>query len=138
MLRWFKRFYRSKENLSKNEIDEMMENNDNIVLLDVRSPQEFNEWHMPKAINIPTYEIFEKIQKIIKDKITVFAGQSGAGKSSLLNRLDKTFCNILFVLVGVLAVYKPPIDGLVKYEPIPKRSEDNAVLNAPAIMFTPY
>lgn len=71
MLRWFKRFYRSKENLSKNEIDEMMENNDNIVLLDVRSPQEFNEWHMPKAINIPTYEIFEKIQKIIKDKNTI-------------------------------------------------------------------
>ena len=32
MLRWFKRFYRSKENLSKNEIDEMMENNDNIQI----------------------------------------------------------------------------------------------------------
>ncbi len=30
-----------------------------------------------------------KIKKIIKDKIVVFAGQSGAGKSSLLNKLDK-------------------------------------------------
>ncbi len=30
----------------------------------------------------------EQIKKIFKDKITVFAGQSGAGKSSLLNRLD--------------------------------------------------
>lgn len=30
----------------------------------------------------------ESIKKIFKDKITVFAGQSGAGKSSLLNRLD--------------------------------------------------
>lgn len=38
------------------------------------------------------YEVFEntddKLKNIFKDKITVFAGQSGSGKSSLLNRLD--------------------------------------------------
>lgn len=32
----------------------------------------------------------DNIKKIFKNKITVFAGQSGAGKSSLLNRLDNT------------------------------------------------
>lgn len=32
----------------------------------------------------------EAFKKIFKDKITVFTGQSGAGKSSLLNRLDTT------------------------------------------------
>lgn len=31
----------------------------------------------------------EKIKELTKDKIVVIAGQSGAGKSSLLNRLDK-------------------------------------------------
>ena len=38
------------------------------------------------------YEVFDNtdsnLKNIFKDKITVFAGQSGAGKSSLLNRLD--------------------------------------------------
>ena len=38
------------------------------------------------------YEVFDNtdqnLKDIFKDKITVFAGQSGAGKSSLLNRLD--------------------------------------------------
>ena len=38
------------------------------------------------------YQVFDNTDKelkdIFKDKITVFAGQSGAGKSSLLNRLD--------------------------------------------------
>lgn len=38
------------------------------------------------------YEVYnnndEEIKYIFKDKITVFAGQSGAGKSSLLNKLD--------------------------------------------------
>ena len=40
------------------------------------------------------YEVYSNTDKclkeIFKDKITVFAGQSGAGKSSLLNRLDNT------------------------------------------------
>lgn len=40
------------------------------------------------------YEVYSNTDKSLKDifknKITVFAGQSGAGKSSLLNRLDNT------------------------------------------------
>ena len=40
------------------------------------------------------YEVYKntdpKLNNIFKDKITVFAGQSGAGKSSLLNRLDSS------------------------------------------------
>ncbi|MDO4963663.1 MAG: ribosome small subunit-dependent GTPase A [bacterium] len=40
------------------------------------------------------YDVYEntdpKLKNIFKDKITVITGQSGAGKSSLLNRLDET------------------------------------------------
>ena len=40
------------------------------------------------------YEVYSNtdsnLKDIFKDKITVFAGQSGAGKSSLLNRLDNS------------------------------------------------
>lgn len=39
---------------------------------------------------VVTNNDIKKIKEIIKDKIVVFAGQSGAGKSSLLNKLDKT------------------------------------------------
>lgn len=33
----------------------------------------------------------EQLKEVLKDKISVLCGQSGAGKSSLLNRLDPTF-----------------------------------------------
>lgn len=40
------------------------------------------------------YDVYDntdsKLKDIFKDKVTVFAGQSGAGKSSLLNRLDNS------------------------------------------------
>ena len=40
------------------------------------------------------YEVYDnddnELKNIFKDKITVFAGQSGAGKSSLLNKLDSS------------------------------------------------
>lgn len=32
----------------------------------------------------------ERLKKVFKDKLTVFTGQSGAGKSSLLNKLDSS------------------------------------------------
>lgn len=42
-----------------------------------------------RSIGYSVYENTDiKLKEIFKDKITVFAGQSGAGKSSLLNRLD--------------------------------------------------
>ena len=42
-----------------------------------------------RSIGYPVYENTDtNLKDIFKDKITVFAGQSGAGKSSLLNRLD--------------------------------------------------
>lgn len=42
----------------------------------------------------------ENLKGIFKDKITVFAGQSGAGKSSLLNRLD----NNLNLKIGEVSI----------------------------------
>ena len=38
-----------------------------------------------------TFEGVEEFKSIFKDKISVFAGQTGAGKSSLLNALNPEF-----------------------------------------------
>ena len=71
MLRYFKKIYRLKENLNVTEMKEIIDNNNNVIIVDVRSPQEFSEHHIKNAINIPTYEIYEKAKKIIPDKETI-------------------------------------------------------------------
>ena len=71
-------------------------------------------------------ERIKEIKKIIKNKVIVFAGQSGSGKSSLLNKLDKnlsletneiskalgrgkhtTRCTTLYDIDGVLVADTP-------------------------------
>jgi phage shock protein E len=37
------------------------------IIVDVRSLSEWNEWHHPRAIHIPYYQI-ENIQNVVKDK----------------------------------------------------------------------
>lgn len=80
--KWFKRLYRSKESLNIDEIKYILENNTNVVLLDVRSPQEYEEGHLKGAINIPTYELYTKARKIIKDPDTIVIAYCTVGVRS--------------------------------------------------------
>lgn len=63
--------------------------------LDLLNEEELEEINKIKDYYMSIgYEVYDntsdKLKDIFKDKITVFAGQSGAGKSSLLNRLDNS------------------------------------------------
>lgn len=50
---------------------------------------EVKSYYQKVGYQVVTNEELDTIKNLIRNKITVFAGQSGAGKSSLLNRLDK-------------------------------------------------
>ena len=49
----FFNFNRQSQNLSLNEIKEIIRNDENVILIDVRSRQEFLEGHLNGSINIP-------------------------------------------------------------------------------------
>ena len=49
-----------------NELLDKQKNGGKVV--DVRSEQEFNEWHIDYAINIPSYKIKKECEKKLKDK----------------------------------------------------------------------
>ena len=50
------------------ELKRKMKNNENIFLLDVRTPEEFEEYRIAGSINIPINDLEERIDEIPKDK----------------------------------------------------------------------
>lgn len=59
------RGYESFE-INQQQLKKMVEKG--AILLDVRSPQEFEEGHLEKAILLPEYEIKKEIKNILPDK----------------------------------------------------------------------
>lgn len=72
----------STEEISMVELKEMQQQNDNLVLLDVRSPQEYQEGHLKNSILIPNYELKEKAEKILPDKNVVIIAYCQSGNRS--------------------------------------------------------
>lgn len=59
------------EEISMQEFEDLRNNNPNLILIDVRSPQEYDEGHLEGSILIPSYDIVKKIEKIIIDKNSI-------------------------------------------------------------------
>ena len=76
-------FYRSSANeITLNELNEMMAKNQKMVLIDVRSPQEYKEGHLPNAISIPLYDFNRQVSKIIPNKETLIVVYCQSGSRS--------------------------------------------------------
>lgn len=65
-------FYRYRgyryENINYENAQIILKNNKEAVLLDVRSPQEYREGHLQNAINIPLYDVKQKIERQVPNK----------------------------------------------------------------------
>lgn len=88
-----KRNARAKEveEISKCELEEMKKQNHDLILLDVRSPQEYDEGHLNGSILIPSYDINKKAKKVLLDKnaIIVVCCQSGTRSKKVANQLKQ-------------------------------------------------
>ena len=74
---------------------QLMETEDNYVILDVRTDEEYSEGHIPGAMLIPDYEIEDKAESMLKDKdqlILVYcrSGNRSKGASEALAKLGYT------------------------------------------------
>ena len=72
-------------NISAEEAKEYIDNNSGFIILDVRSQEEYNEGHIPNAINIPDYEIEERANSELKDKNQVILVYCRSGYRSELS-----------------------------------------------------
>lgn len=80
----------------------MFDNNSNVILLDVRSSQEFEEGHLIGAVNIPTYELYTQAPKILTDKDAIIIAYCTVGVRSkhAINVLRKMGYKNLYHLDG--------------------------------------
>ena len=104
-----RRCYRNRgyyKNNSKNEINfEQLKNmvSKGAILIDVRSPQEFKEGHLPGAINIPEYEIRKVKNEMPKlnQQIVVYCQYGGRSKNAY-NMMKKMGYTNVYSLKGGL------------------------------------
>ena len=96
--------YRNSEDIKIEELKNLIKTNKEIILLDVRSPQEYKEGYLNGAINIPLYELEECCACKLKDrqKTIIIYCQSGIRSRKAVNILKKNGFKNLYHLKGGL------------------------------------
>lgn len=77
-----------------------------VVLLDVRTPKEFKQGHIPGAVHVPLTEIGSRIKKLRKDKDIVVYCQSGNRSIWAIRRLIAMGYKNLYNLKGGYNAWK--------------------------------
>lgn len=74
-----KKYRNNTENIDYQNLKNILKDNPDAILIDVRSKQEYNEEHLENSLNIPLFELGNKIEEIIpnKEKIIIVYCQSG-------------------------------------------------------------
>ena len=75
----------------KDDITELV-TEEGAILLDIRSPQEYEEGHLKKSISIPEYELIIRIHEVVANKkqiIIVYCGTGARSKKAqkILNKM---------------------------------------------------
>ena len=71
-------------NITPAQAKQLMDTEENYVILDVRTQEEYDESHIPGAILIPDYEIAQRAQTILKDKDQLILVYCRSGRRSKL------------------------------------------------------
>jgi rhodanese-related sulfurtransferase len=84
------------------EVKKRMEQNPKGVVLDVRTPAEFAEGHIPGAVNLPVDEVKAKVEALIADKQTaiVVYCRSGARSARAMKIMKELGFETVFNLAG--------------------------------------
>ena len=90
-----KGYYRNNQQneISFNELKDKVSKG--AILIDVRSPQEYNEGHLQGAVNVPDFELINRIQKEIPKKnqlIIIYCQYGGRSRNAymIMKRLGYT------------------------------------------------
>jgi rhodanese-related sulfurtransferase len=85
------------QQITQVEAMQMMEDEPDCVIVDVRRPDEFNEGHIPGAINIPNEEITDSMPPALPDKnqmILIYCRSGNRSKEAAQKLADMGYTNV--------------------------------------------
>ena len=68
--------------LTPAEVKSLRKEGKNVLIIDVRSPEEFRERHIPGAVNIPLESLDQNIGQLTQGTVAVTACGKGGGRSA--------------------------------------------------------
>lgn len=96
------------KNIGKNELKKIIENNEDIFLLDIRTKEEYEDGNIDTSVNIPLQELLYDIDDIeeYKDKKVVVYCRSGHRSITACNLLSMSGFTDLYNLEKGIIDYK--------------------------------
>lgn len=96
-------------NVSIDQALQMWKNNE-VIIIDVRTPQEYKEGHIPGVANIPLDELDSRSSEVPKDKKVLLICRSGNRSSQGTKMLrNKGFDNVYNITQG-MSSWRGPIE----------------------------
>ncbi|HIU51605.1 MAG TPA: rhodanese-like domain-containing protein [Candidatus Merdicola faecigallinarum] len=82
----------------------MQKINSNLILVDVRSPQEYEEGHLQNSINLPVYKLKDDYKKVLpnKEQEIIIYCKSGARSKKAVKILQELGYQALYHLANGL------------------------------------
>ena len=67
--------------ITKQQIEELQQQNNTVILIDIRTPAEYEKMHVPGALNMPAETVAESITKFAADDTIVCICNKGQERS---------------------------------------------------------
>ncbi len=103
LTRMFKEYrrvlFRGSDSILYEEAMELYDNGQ-AVIIDVRDEEEYEQWHIGSAINIPVYDISRKISDVVFNKSKIIVVYCKTGKRSKMAKkiLEEQGYNNVYIL----------------------------------------
>lgn len=84
--------------VSMNDIEKIMNENENYIILDVRTIEEYNDGHIPNAICIPNETIDENVVNKLPNKeqlILIYCRSGNRSKQATIKLKDLGYLNLI-------------------------------------------